>query len=155
MERSALQRPASAAKSGGGTADAAPQRHRVSPWALWFGLFGAPLVWSVQLLVGYGVDAHSCFPHTVRRLAPAFGWTWGLQFVVGIAALAGSLLALLVAYRSWRATASEDRGGHGHLLDVGEGRTRFMAFSGILVSALFTLAVLLNWVPLFIVPTCG
>jgi uncharacterized membrane protein YeiB len=133
----------------------APLRHRVSVWLLWFGLFGAPLAWSIQILVGYPFDAHGCFPKMRPLAAPSFAWLWGFQLVVGIVCFAISVAAGVVAWRAWHSTQEERGGGHERLLEVGEGRTRFMAFSGVLVSALFALGVVLNLIPIFLVPACG
>ncbi|MGH7634970.1 MAG: hypothetical protein ACRENC_14640, partial [Gemmatimonadaceae bacterium] len=59
-----------------------------------------------------------------------------------------------VSWHSWRLTKGEHRGGHGALLDAGEGRTRFMAYAGMLSSGLFALAIILSSFALFIVPAC-
>lgn len=133
----------------------APLRHRVSVWALWFGLFGAPLVWSLQILIGYAFDSHGCFPHRRPLATPVFSWLWTLQLVVGLVCLAIALAAAVVAWRAWQSTYDERGGDHERLLEVGEGRTRFMAFAGVLVSVLFALGVVLNLIPMFLVPACG
>ncbi len=61
----------------------------------------------------------------------------------------------MTAWKSWRATREEEGGEQEELLEVGEGRTRFMALAGMLLSALFGLAVLFNAIPPFLVPACG
>jgi hypothetical protein len=66
-----------------------------------------------------------------------------------------SLLALVTAYRSWNmARYGHDREHH-ELLEVGEGRARFMALAGILVSAVFVFAVLMNALPLVMRTVCA
>lgn len=125
------------------------------PPALWFGLFGAPAAWSLQLLVNYALVAHACFPKSEPLAAPVVG---GLQAIVlgaGFAALAIALAAEATAWRSWRASRHESRGGHGGLLEVGEGRTGFMALGGVLVSGVFLLGIVMNAIPLFLVSPCG
>ena len=132
----------------------APARHAVRLAALWFGLFGAPVVWSIQLMTNYALVAHGCFPATEPRSTPLFGGLWTVALVVSLAALVVAVAALLVARRSWLATREEHHGGREALLEVGEGRTRFMAYAGMLVSALFVLGVVMATIPLFILSPC-
>ena len=157
MSHPASSQPASAARRGGGTqghAHAAPHRGRVPLWALWAGLFGGPLLWSVQLLANYAFVAHSCYPTSMPRTTPTFGGVWGLALGISIVALVGTAAAGLVALRSWRATRDEKAGAAASLLDTAEGRTRFMAMTGLVLSGIFLLAVLANGLPLFMVRPC-
>ncbi|HET6580196.1 MAG TPA: hypothetical protein VFG66_17900 [Gemmatimonadales bacterium] len=132
----------------------APAGHRVALGALWFGLFGAPVVWSIQLMLNYGLVTHSCFPASEPRTTPLFGGLRTTVLLAGAVALAIALAAGVTAWRSWRATRHEHPGGQESLLEVGEGRTRFMALAGMLVSGLFVLGVIMNAIPLFIMPLC-
>ncbi len=66
-----------------------------------------------------------------------------------------ALLASGSACRSWRATQHEHEGEHEALLEAGEGRTRFMALAGMLLSAVFVLGIILNVVPLLMLHPCG
>lgn len=148
-----------AGRTGGGTGPAshpAPARGEVGLGALWFGLFGAPGAWSVQLLVDYAVAAHTCFPRLYPLAIPTIGHG-GLRattVVVSVVFLAIGVLAGLTALRSWRATRHET-GGHGHwALDTGEGRTRFMAMSGLITSAIFVIAMLVNTASALTVSPC-
>lgn len=129
--------------------------HAVGLGALWFGVFGAPLVWSLQLLLGYSLVAHSCFPGAEPRATPVIGGLWSILLVVSVGAAVVALAAGGTAWRSWRMTRQEHRGDHGELLEVAEGRTRFMALAGMLLSSLFLLGIVLNALPLFLVPACG
>jgi hypothetical protein len=133
----------------------APGRHAVSPGALWFGLFGAPAAWSVQLMANYALTAHGCFPGSEPRATPYFGGLSTLVLVISAAALAVAAAAGGAAWRSWRTTRAEHPGGHEHLLETGAGRTRFMALAGLLLSGLFLLGVVMAAIPLFLVPPCG
>jgi hypothetical protein len=132
----------------------APAHHAVAPAALWFGLFGGPAAWSIQLMANYALVAHGCFPSRQPRSTPLFGGLWTVALVVSVVAFVVSVAAFLLARRSWLGTREEHPGGREALLEVGEGRTRFMAYSGMLVSALFTAAVLMATIPLFILSPC-
>ena len=114
----------------------APHRDRVALSALLFGLAAAPLAWQVQILVGSSA-ATSARKSTLLAL-----------FAICLAAaLAGGLVAL----RSWRLTFQEVPGSAHQLLDRGEGRTRFMAMCGMLVSLLFFYALLFGLTALCLV----
>ena len=139
----------------------APHRDRVSRLALWTGVFGVPALWSLQTLVAYPVLAHYCYPQRDPLGRPEAGGVWTTALVVSIVALVGSLAVAAVAWRSWQATRDErHHGAPGGMPqstsvgEVGEGRTRFMAFGGLMISGLFLLGVLFNSAPLFVVPTC-
>jgi hypothetical protein len=139
------------------TAHPAPERHRVSLAALWFGLFGAPAAWSVQLLADYPTDAHGCFPHLYPLASPTIGN--GPLSTTLVVISAGAVLmaaaALVVARKSYAATRGETGGEAHHLLEVGEGRTRFMALSGVMLSALFLLGTLVHASSLLLLPGCS
>jgi hypothetical protein len=47
------------------------------------------------------------------------------------------------------------RGTGNAVLEIGEGRTRFLALSGMLASGLFFAAVVFNVIGLIFVPPCG
>jgi hypothetical protein len=133
----------------------APAEHRVALAALWFGLFGAPTIWSIQLMLNYALVAHACYPASEPLSAPVFGGLRGTVIAASVVALAIALSAAATAWRSWSATRHEHHGGEEALLEVGEGRTRFMALAGLLVSGLFILGVIMNSIPLFIIQPCG
>lgn len=133
----------------------APHRDLVSTKLLFFGLFGAPFVWSVQLIVNYALMSHSCYPGRLPIPTSYVGVAWTVALIVSIASLIVAVASALTSIRSWRRTEDEHAGSENALLEVGEGRTRFMAFAGILLSVLFLLGIVLNGIPLFVVPACG
>lgn len=137
------------------SAHPAPAAHAVADAALWFGLFGAPAAWSLQLLFNYAMVAHSCYPADNPRSTPLSGSVWSLVLVAGVVAAGLALGAGATAWRTWRGTRKEREGDHGALLETGEGRTRFMAVAGLLLSGVFLYGIVLNLVPLFLVPPCG
>ena len=143
----------------------APERHRVTPAALWFGLLGAPVAWSIQTLVNLPVSSHACFPRVMPLQAPATGALRGILFVVSIAAIIVGVAALAAATRGWRATRHEHQSGTGKgsehdrgtaLAETGEGRTRFMAAAGVITSLTFLLVSTMHAAVVFVVvPACG
>jgi hypothetical protein len=132
----------------------APARHAVGASTLWFGLFGAPLAWSVQELAGYAVMSHACYPswQPLQRLGSPGPWPATLA-VSGVMLLVG-LAAGLLAFRSWRLTRALHREERHHPLEHGEGRARFMALGGLILSSIFLGGIAMNTLVLFRVSPC-
>jgi hypothetical protein len=136
-------------------AEPAPAKHRVGIWALWFGLFGAAVAWSIQELAGAAIIGHACYPSWQPRFIPTSSGVWTITLVMSLAMLALGLAASLTAYRSWRRTRREDSGAEHRQLEIGEDRARFMAISGVIVSGILLLNLMMNALVLFLVPPCG
>jgi len=141
----------------------APARARVGIGALAFGLFGAPAAWSVQTLVNLPLASHGCFPGLDALDAPTFG-VRGVTFAVSLMALVVCVAAAAVAWRSWTRTREEHQAGSGRgaphdpktaLLETGEGRTRFLAFAGVLTSVTFLLVSAAHAAAVLLVAPCG
>ncbi|HEY5086153.1 MAG TPA: hypothetical protein VII66_02230 [Gemmatimonadaceae bacterium] len=133
----------------------ASARHVVRPFFLWFGLFGGPAAWSLQLLINYTVTAHFCYPKDLPLAAPTYGGMWTIAVVVNGLMILLTLVAGATAVVGWRTSRDEMIGTHDALLEDGTGRIRFMAYAGMLVSGLFLLALIMSAMPLFIVPACS
>jgi hypothetical protein len=145
-----------------GSGHPAPSRSRASLAALWFGLFGAPAAWSVQTLVNVPLASHGCFPRLSPLATPVVG-VRGIAFAVSLAVLVVCVAALATSWRSWRGTsheqqertgAAEGKGQAQALLETGEGRTRFMAFAGVLTSATFLVVSAVHAAAVFMVWPC-
>ena len=141
-------------------ADVAEQNHpstsrrATSIPALIFGLTAAPLAWISAQLINFELAQRACYPKTMPLDAVAFGGVHLMQTVTIILAALLSISAIVVAVTAWRRTKVEHEGGSHTLLAIGEGRSRFMAFAGILTSAGFLLAILFSAPALFAVPAC-
>jgi hypothetical protein len=122
--------------------------------ALIYGLAAAPIAWISEQLVSFEVAQRACFPKTTPLDAPAFGGIHLLQSAAILIAVITCASALAVAVLAWRHTRAEHDGGGQTLLAIGEGRSRFMAFAGILTSAGFLVAVLFSTAAVFTVPAC-
>ncbi len=133
----------------------APHANRVSILRLLLLLAGAPIAWAVQIAAGYGAAAYACYPDRASLAAPVLPHLHGALLAMSVATIAVSVLCALLSYRSWRATRHEFEGNHHHLLDVGEGRTRFMSMCALINSVLFTIALVLTTTVLVLVAPCG
>ncbi|MBX6363276.1 MAG: hypothetical protein IRZ00_05350 [Gemmatimonadetes bacterium] len=128
--------------------------------ALWFGLLGAAAAWSVQEIVAYAIVAHSCYPRMQPLAVPSLVGTWGLALAVTLAALLVALASLGTALRLWRAArplphaAGNDWSAETEEPDEG-GAGRYLAFSGVLLGAIFTALIAYNAIAIVLVPVCG
>ena len=142
----------------------APARGHVAPAALWFGIFGGPAAWTIQTLVDLPLASHACFPRLEPLARPVLHGMQGIVLVVSLLAVAVSIAAGLVAWRSWSRTRAEQQEGagkgsdHDHpsaLLETGEGRTRFMALCGVLTSIVFVVVTAAQLATVMLVAPCG
>ncbi len=134
----------------------APLRHQQSRGEALFSVFGGPVAWFVQLCAGYALATWPCFPQDHRRVLPQSGYLWSFPLMVAllIAGVVVALAAFGVAWRTFRRTRNEAGGDHRHLMEVGAGRTRFIALWGMLLGAGFAVATSLTAVAFLLVPRC-
>ena len=132
----------------------APARHGVSSRRLFFGIFGGPAAWSIQLLANYALVEWRCAPRLAGAPVPSLGPTGTALLLLGAAAVGVTLAAFVVAFSVWRSSAGEVQGGVVHALDAGEGRTRFMGLAGVAMSALFFVACAVTLVTTLLLPRC-
>lgn len=139
-----------------GDEDLRPQRGARGGWALLFAFVGGPLAWFAQENIDYGLYAHNCYPGPERfiDLPDASGWV----HVVGPLALAICVgVALLATWTAWRIYARTRAADDPTLVGAegeGNGRTRFIAFWGLLTSSGFGVVTLLNLIAIVAVPPC-
>jgi len=142
----------------------APARGRVGAGALWFGLAGGFVAWSLMTLANLSVASHSCYPQLFPLVQPSVPGTRGITFGISLVAIVVCVAATATSWRSWRATREEHQettgAGKAHapehaLLETGEGRTRFMALAGVLASGTFVLVSLVHAASIFLVTPCG
>lgn len=134
-----------------------PHKHLVSDAALFAALLAGPLAWSAQLLLNYGLASHACFPGERPRDALTQGWAWlhaGL-LAINFAALAVALAGTVASFFLWRRTRREAQGDHAHLLEAGQGRTRFFAIGGVWSGVWFILQILFGSIAALGAPGCG
>lgn len=91
-----------------------------------YALFGAPLAWTAQLVVGYGLTEAACGPAGRAWDIPIDTWE-GVVLA----------LALVVAAGGWAAAAMLHRAVTHGQLDDPNGRVTFLAMIGLVVGAIF------------------
>ena len=112
-------------------------------WWLWFGMLGGAAAWALHLVLSYSLVPAAC--------AAGLGYLLYLGIVgTGIIALA----AVLVSWRALRLTRGmSEENGNGERLTVQ--RVRFMALSGIAMSAFFLAVILAQSVPILAQDPCS
>jgi hypothetical protein len=143
-------------EQGGLSHHPSPQRGRAGGWALGFATLGAPLAWFVQLNANYALLAQPCFPGPERNIElPAdAAWTWPAALGVYALCLIIALAALATALRLFRRTRDEDAEHQAEMQEAGAGRTRFLAYWGILLGIGFAVVIFVNLLALVMVPPC-
>ena len=107
--------------------------------------------------MNYALVSHACFPAVAPRVLPLTGWEGvsTVMLAINVVALVIALTALGVSWWAWCATRVEHRGRFGHLLEVEEGPSRFLAFCGSMAGAGFFVATVFNTAALIWVPQCN
>lgn len=134
-----------------------PHRDRVRLLELLFGLFAGPAAWIAQMIAGYGLSSYACFPRDEPYLTsppPGWGGEQAILLAINLIGLALTVAGFLVARSGWRRVREETAGGALPMLDVGEGRSRFLSICGMLASGVFAVAILFNTVTILATPAC-
>ena len=133
-----------------------PKRDRVGGMALFFAFAGGPLAWFAYQNAAYALFATPCFPSAQRNTAlpPESGWVWVLVLAAFLVCVAVAFLSGVVALRLLRRTHDEQAGSSGGLQEAGTGRTRFVAYWGVLLGFGFGIVILSNALALLVVPPC-
>ena len=97
---------------------------------LWFAVLAGPLAWMLGLNAEYSLVRVACAKDSTLSL-----------HLVSLATLLLALSGGWVAWREWGRAGREDPGEAGGVIP----RTRMMAVLGLMASALFSLAILLQW----------
>ena len=135
----------------------APKRHAVRLSESFFALFGGPLAWFVQLNLGFALASQPCFRDGERTVTPHWhpDWTWTAMITVTVIACVIGLWAALMSWRAYARTRDEEAGDHRHVLEVGSGRTRFLAMWGVVLGAGAAIATALTAVAFLVLPRCA
>jgi hypothetical protein len=123
--------------------------------ALWFGIAAAPFAWTLQQIISSTLAGYACYPHADPRTSPVWSGLPPVLLAVSAVAFAIALSGGGVAWNAWRQTRSERPGSAHHLMETGDGRTRFMAMCGMLTSSVFVIALAFGTTALYLVPLCG
>ena len=133
----------------------APKRGAVRPHESFFALFAGPIAWFVQLNAGFALASQPCFVNGARALTLPHDWTRPAMLGLVVATCALALVACALSWRAYKRTEDESPGDHRHLLEVGTGRTRFLAIWGVYLSAGAALVTILTALAFMVLPRCA
>lgn len=122
-----------------------PSKREVPVWRIIAGLALSPSAFLMQVIASYGVAANGCDAGAAPKL-----WLMAINLV----ALAATIAGMTIAIANFRATRDEKEGGQKRLQEVGEGRSRFLAYCGLCASAIFGLAVIVQLTAIFTLSAC-
>jgi NADH:ubiquinone oxidoreductase subunit 6 (subunit J) len=124
--------------------------HHVPPRELWFGVAAGPILWILHLVASYVLVALHCqwqfFSFTLFGISGIVA----ILVIMTLVVVAVVLYAGYLALADWRQIRATGAGG-GRVAE----RHRFMAYSGVLLSALFFLVIIISLVPSFVLATCA
>jgi hypothetical protein len=103
----------------------------------WFGLFGAALTWSAQLVLGFGVSVARCGAANAVLGVDLRAWQWSL-LGIGVALVLLAEAAALETLWETRAVHYDDA--------APDGRRHFFAVAAVLGNLLFLVAIVLGGV---------
>jgi hypothetical protein len=108
-------------------------------------------------MLSYGVTSYVCFPfdEPVAPTPSAWSGLWPALLASSAAFLLLALSGVWIALRAWRATRDEKGGSRSALLQIGEGRSRFLALCGLLAGGLFCLAIVFDLAVALSLRSCG
>jgi hypothetical protein len=133
-----------------------PHRRRIGLTSLLFCLAAPPMAWTAHLTANFVLADRLCFPGDTALVSS--GVADRSPFVAygpSLGALLICLISAAIAWENWRRTRDEKQGAHGPLVEVGEGRSRFMALCGLFVALGFAVATVFDSLSLFMARTCG
>ena len=110
-------------------------RHLDPEFLQWFGLFGAALTWTVQLVVGFGVTIARCGPANAVLGVDVKAWELALMGTGIALALLAEAAALSILWQ----TCNIDYGG-----PPPEGRRHFFALAASIGNVLFLVVIVLS-----------
>lgn len=119
-----------------------------------FGFLGGAVAWTLHFMISYGLTEIDC---RSERLAFEFLGLPGLHVLGLVLTLVAALTA---AAATFTAATAHPRGWAWKRMDPAdahesEGRSRFLAFTGTIMSGLFTLAVLTNGSSFILLRACS
>jgi hypothetical protein len=116
------------------------EAQRAQNYSLWFGILAAPIAWFIDLNVRYQFSSLAC---SDKR------YMWGVHGAT-VLALIIVVAAFIVSWREWRAAGEETPSGAGQH----QARVRFMAICAVATCLSFTLVIIAEAIPSWVLGPC-
>jgi len=128
-----------------------PARHRANPFLLALALGAPPAAWLAQLLLAFAPASYFCW---FGVPAPPPAWLGPLAATANLLAIVVAIAAFAAALTIVRQTGHEHGHSTGGVIEIGEGRTHFLAVWAAFVAVVFAIATLANTFSLHLVALC-
>jgi hypothetical protein len=127
---------------------------RPSNRALWFGVAGGPLAWTIQFVANLAFSFAQCNQPTTRWQLPVHGWVIGLSAGAVAVALAAMAVCARIFLRTFRIddVFATERSGGGTQPPLG--RIHFLAIVGLIVNLLALAIIVMTGVGAPLLPVC-
>lgn len=126
---------------------------------LLYGLLIPPFAWAIELYLNFGLASHACFPDGAPRASFLPGWEgiWTVLVAVSIVCAVVCAIGLISSGYSWNRfrrdpPLPEEIGAVSY---PSQGRLQAFAVSGLIISGLFTVAILFDSLYLWALSTCS
>jgi hypothetical protein len=119
---------------------------------VWLALLAGPLTWAAYFIIGYLLIETVCKSDFLNFSLFGFSAVSVIILSLTLVGVAITLYAGFSNYRKWKQSPREETLDFGQ--DLENKPWRFMALSGLLLSGLFTLLILLTGVSVFILRPC-
>ena len=126
-----------------------PHRLRVGLFPLVISLLGAPGAWIIQMLGSEVLAGNGCIHQgfAARHLMMCL-------YALSITCFFIGTFSCITAWVSWLKAKHELEGESKHVMNIGEGRTRFLVLLGVFSSLIFIIAILFTGSALVLVAPC-
>jgi hypothetical protein len=123
------------------------------PARIWYGLLAPPLAWMIQSSIAWFIVGRTCADFDPSWGVLAAGGVRVLLGAIGVAAFIAAALALFGSLGAWREAS---RPGEDVSVTDAEGRRvpEYLSILGVLMSALFLLAIVWTTIPAVWLPMC-
>lgn len=111
----------------------------VRPRVVWYGLFAGPLAWTIHLMAAYALVPWVC--------DNGHGW---ILYLISFLSLSIAATGGLAAWQNFKQSGRRWPGEEG---DVGT-RSLFMATMGIILGSLFSVVIIAQSIPIFMMNPC-
>ncbi len=118
---------------------------------IWFAFIGSALVWVGHFMVIWFLGEAGCLGGLGDQTILGVNLIFGLSMLVTLLALIAAVVSGAVAYRIWQQVHDLDTNDE---IYAAHERQRFMALFGMLAGMIFTVAILVQTAPLFVIPIC-
>jgi heme/copper-type cytochrome/quinol oxidase subunit 2 len=125
------------------------EKQPVDDLRLWYGVAAGPIIWILHLAVVYALASLSCERGFLRFEVMGVIASSALIVILTIIAVALVIFAGVLSYGSLQRIRADP--------DVSQpeaSRYRFMAFSGIILSIIFAITILISAIPTLLLTTC-